>query len=449
MPSLATHHHPLRTIARRSAALALVALVAAGCVTASKRYEQGVELEQRGQPAEAAARYIDALRRDRSLADARARLQDAGDRAVQQYLAETETATAGGRHNAAANVLLRADALRREAAEVGVTLAVPPDYAQRRRATFDRAIDQAVTEAGLAATRGEFSGGLEWITHAVQRWEPSATQRGLLDRTRFGVQLTWAEREMAAGRYRAAFDRAEAAAQVLGRDSEQARRALEIQDEALRRGTVRVAVIPVGAETEMRVKLPGRLLRALNDALDEEQWTRSPRFVDVVDPLEVGRAMRREGYSNRQVLSTREAALLGRDLGADLVVVAELDSIAIHVTAADTIRRPARTRAGADTAYIVVSGREATWARVDYALIDAADRRILDQGEVSAEGGARFRRGVFAGDWRTLNLSREERDLFDPENKDDVDDELTREMVNGLSARLGRDVFDRLLRRIN
>ena len=449
MPSLATHHHPLRTFARRSAALALVALAAAGCVTAGKRYEQGVELEQRGQPAEAAARYVDALRRDPSRADARARLQDAGDRAVQQYLADADAGTASGRNQAAANILLRIDELRRDAAGVGVTLAVPPDYAQRRRATFDRAIDQAVTEAGLAATRGDFTNGLDWVQHAVERWEPSASQRGLLDRTRFGVQLTWAERELANGRFRAAFDRAEAAAQVLGRGNEQARRAIEIQDEALRRGTVRVAVLPVGAETGMRAKLPGRLLRALNDALDEEHWTRSPRFVDVVDPLEVGRAMRREGYTNRQTLTTREAALLGRDLGADLVVVAELDSVATEIAQADTVRRPARTRAGADTAYSVISGREATWARVDYALIDAGDRRILDQGAVSAEGGARFRRGVFAGDWRTLNLSREERDLFDSGNKEDVDDELTREMVSGLSARLGRDVFDRLLRRIN
>ncbi|HEX2203312.1 MAG TPA: hypothetical protein VHG91_08440 [Longimicrobium sp.] len=445
MRALATHHHPLR----RFGLLALVALTAAGCVTAGKRFEQGVELEQRGQPAEAAARYIDALRRDPNRVEARARLQDAGDRAVQQYLAEVEAAAAGGRDHAAANVLLRVDELRRDAAGVGVQLAVPADYAQRRRATLDRAIAQAVREADAAAARGEFSGGLDWLQRAAEHWQPTAAQRGELDRARFGVQLSWAERELSGGRFRAAYDRAEGAVRVLGRESAQARRALEIQDEALRRGTVRVAVLPVGAETAMRAKLPGRVLRALNDALEEEHWGRAPLFVEVVDPRDVGRAMRREGYTDRQVLSTREASLLARDLNADLVIVAELDSVATEVTAADTVRRPARTRAGADTAYSVVSGREATWARVDFAVVSAADRRIVDQASVSAEGGARFRRGVYSGDWRTLNLSREERDLFDPGAKDDVDDELTRELVDGLSARLGRDVFDRLLRRIN
>ena len=62
---------------RRAATLAalLPLTMAAGCMSANKRLEQGMKLEERGRPADAARRYIDALRRDPSLADARARLE--------------------------------------------------------------------------------------------------------------------------------------------------------------------------------------------------------------------------------------------------------------------------------------------------------------------------------------------------------------------------------------
>ncbi|HEX5727533.1 MAG TPA: hypothetical protein VFX98_18820, partial [Longimicrobiaceae bacterium] len=72
----------------------LALALAAGCVTAAERFEQGVELEERGRPADAAERYIDALRKDPSLADARRRLQDAGDRAAADYLERAGAADA-------------------------------------------------------------------------------------------------------------------------------------------------------------------------------------------------------------------------------------------------------------------------------------------------------------------------------------------------------------------
>ncbi|HKP76282.1 MAG TPA: hypothetical protein VJT67_12215, partial [Longimicrobiaceae bacterium] len=73
--------HVSRSFARGASAL-VAALALAGCASASKRYEQGVQLEQQGRPADAARRYIDALKKDPSLSDARARLLDAGQRAI-------------------------------------------------------------------------------------------------------------------------------------------------------------------------------------------------------------------------------------------------------------------------------------------------------------------------------------------------------------------------------
>ena len=79
-----THVHRFR----RAAALLALAALAAGCASAGKRYEQGLELEQRGRPADAAQRYIDALKKDRSLTEARTRLQESGTQAIDAYLGE-------------------------------------------------------------------------------------------------------------------------------------------------------------------------------------------------------------------------------------------------------------------------------------------------------------------------------------------------------------------------
>ena len=57
------------------------ALVVAGsaCTSATKRLEQGQQLEQQGRRTDAARRYIDALRKDPSLTEARQRLFETGN----------------------------------------------------------------------------------------------------------------------------------------------------------------------------------------------------------------------------------------------------------------------------------------------------------------------------------------------------------------------------------
>ena len=421
-----------------------LALGAAACTTPQKRVEQGMQLEQRGRPAEAAERYIAALRRDPSLADARTRLQEAGDRAVADWLAEAASADAG----AAADAFLRADALRRDASSVGVQLAAPADYDRRRRAALDRAIDQAIAESERSAAGGDFSGSVRWLERARERWQPSPEQRAELDDARFEATLSWAEGEMRGGRFRAAYERAEQAALVYGRDSQRAARARELQTVALERGTVRAAVLPVGATANARRDVHEDFLPELNDALEERYWLRPPLFVDVLDPQRVAREARRQGYT-RQTPTTREVAILGGGLGVELVAVAELDSVRRAESDVRTERRAARTREGADTAYTVRQGRQEVWGRVTYALVDVASRRVIDQGSTSASASARFRRGVYAGDYRTLNLTREQRDLFDSRAGDDAERQLVRELAAALSERLGREVYDVLLRHVD
>ncbi|HEX8693075.1 MAG TPA: hypothetical protein VF746_11685 [Longimicrobium sp.] len=437
---------PLRRLAGL-AALALMIGVGA-CASAGKRYEQGVELEQRGRPADAARRYIDALEKDPRLADARARLQETGDRAVQEYVAYAQSHEASGDPGEAAESFLRADNLRRDAAAVGVTLNAPADYPSRRRATFDRAIAHAV-QGAAAAARTQPDEADRALARAMERWEPTPTQRQSLARARVDAAVAASEADLAQGRYRAAYDRLERLRQaVAGADPAQLDAARRVQEEALRRGTLRVAVLPVFAAAAEEGRLPGGFLTDLQDELETGEWMRPPRFVEVVDPREVRREWRRRG-DPRRVPSSWEAERLGRALGAAVVVMAEIDSVARLETDVRSTRRPARTQAGADTAYTVREGRQTTWARVSYSLVDVQGGRTLERGTVAAEGGARFRRATFAGDWRTLALSRDERELFLDDRRGDIDRELARELLAGLSDRLGREVYDLVLRRVD
>ncbi len=337
-----------RPSAVRTLACVFLALLA-GCASASKRYEQGVELEQRGRAVDAARRYVEALRKEPGLAEARQRLGETGARAVDDLLREAVALDAAGRPDEGAEALLRLDALRRDAAAVGVQLAAPGDYAARRRFVFDRAIEAAVAGAESPGTRG-WADALRRLERAGTGLEPSAAQRERLDRARSGVFLAWGESEASRGRFREAYDVADRGLRALGRDSPEAGRLADFRADVLRRGTVRVAVLPLAAEDERRRRLDEELLPEVDDVLAERHWPAAPPFVEVVDPQRVAREARREGYG-RRAATAREAARLARALGADYAIVAEVDSVRVDERDVREARRAVKTREGADTVH--------------------------------------------------------------------------------------------------
>jgi hypothetical protein len=439
-----TPRHISPRIALAAVAVA-VAVALAACASANRRLEQGVQMEQQGRPADAAERYIQALKKDRTLAEARARLQQTGDQAVSDFLRDADADQQAGRYADAADALGQLDALRADAGGVGVQLAAPPDYASRRRDVFDRAAGQAVSEADAAVQRGDFAGAVRWLDRAGRQWEPGPALRERMDRTRYGALYEWAEAEMAAGRYRSAFERAGLAAALSGYDDGQA---ASLQREALRRGTVRVAIFPVGTLPQTRDRVPDDVIPDLNDALSLDFWQRPPQWLDVIDPVAAGREARRHGYS-RQALEPSQGAQIGRQMGARLVVVMALDSVRRTESDVVTQRRTAKTTSGADTAYTVHEGRTETWARVTWRVVDAAGwGSVIDQGSTSGRASARFRRAEYHGDWRTLQLPYGDRALFD-RGDTGFDRETVRELTTNLSSRLGREVYDALLRRID
>ncbi|HEX8906221.1 MAG TPA: hypothetical protein VF771_15335, partial [Longimicrobiaceae bacterium] len=214
-----------------------------------------------------------------------------------------------------------------------------------------------------------------------------------------------------------------------------------LQREALRRGTVRVAVFPVGTVPGTRNRLPDQLLPALNRNLGDDFWRRPPQWLDVIDESDRG------GYG-RGAMEPSEAARQGQRMGARLVVVMALDSIRQTEGEVVTQRRSAKTRSGADTAYTVREGRMETWARVTWRVVGAGGwGSVVDQGSATARSGANFRKAEYKGDWRTLDLPISDRALFD-EGDVGYNRETVRELVSGLTDRIGRDVYDALLRRI-
>ncbi|HEX6912454.1 MAG TPA: hypothetical protein VF142_18760 [Longimicrobium sp.] len=436
-------YHRLR---RAAAVAALIPLaLAGGCMSAGKRYEQGLTLEARGRPAEAARRYIDALRRDPSLAEARTRLQETGAQAVQQSLAEVRAAADAGAHADAAEGLLALDDLRRDAAAVGTELAVFPEYAQYRRDVLDRAIDDAVDRSAALAQGGHFGDALGRLER-IGRWQPSAEQRRAADEARLATYVEWMSAEGGAGRHRAAFEVGQRAVSALGRQFPGMERILEAQEYALDEGTLRVAVLPIQASGGSERQLPASFLRDVEDELEGGAWRQPPAFVEVIDPVEVRREARR--YGRGDMMRTSEAARIGRGLGADLVVTVEIDSVGFTEHDTRTERRAVRTRAGADTAFTVRSGRRQAWAEVRYVLIDVEGSRMITREQVIPDASRPFREGVYPGDWRQLLLGDDDRRLFNAAQRDDARGDLVRELGRALSEDLSRAIYDRVLREV-
>lgn len=426
----------------RSLSLLIVPLLAAACVSAAKRVDQGIRLEQSGRPAEAARRYADALRRDPSLVEVRTRLQETGDRAVADYLA----AAAALPPDDAADQFVEADELLRLSAAVGVALRTPEDYPERRRTAFDRAIDFTLSDARAAGARGDWSGAANRLARAAARWEASDPQRAAIDRQRFDLFVAWADAALQAGEYRAAHQRAQQAIDLVGPGAPEAPRAMDVQAEAIRRGTIRVAVLPASVPSELRAELPGGLLDELNDDLVLNRWRRETPFVAVADPQDVAREARRRGYL-RQVPTRSEARALADVMGADVAAMLVIDSLEVRETEVQQSRVAVRTRAGADTAYTLRTGRRQVRVRLAYTLMDVDGFQQPERGWVWADASERFRRGEYRGDPATLVLPRSDRELFSRRDAG-LGTEQVRELAEDLGARLERELLEQLGRRV-
>jgi hypothetical protein len=70
----------------------------------------------------------------------------------------------------------------------------------------------------------------------------------------------------------------------------------------------------------------------------------------------------------------------------------------------------------------------------------------VEEQTVSVTASGQFRRGYFDGDYTTLDLSRDERALFDKEGWLRAEKELQARLDNKLAEKIAASIFERVLR---
>lgn len=397
--------------------IAVIALFTASsvlaCASAGDRFEEGLELEASGDSYAAALRYIDALEKDASLTNARVRLEEAGGEALRTGLADASALESEGSVIEAGRATLVLDALIDAALGVGVTIPLPANYDGRRVELMDGAAD-ALFDAGRRADADGAWRDARDAYAEIRTDMATTTQRA--DRAREAEALAlvrWSEDDLDRARFRSAFDRAEDAL-ALEPASRTANMALMAQENALELGTVYVAILPTTLAPAVSddASVPADFGRALDDALELDQWTDPPLFVRVVPPAETRRALRAAGPVG--AMDEREVRLLLSDLDADVAAIVEITELVAEKTGVEqeTVDIPVEGGGVAQTR--LEKGRLRYTVRADVEIVDGRGRR-LRRNSVSASASDRYELGIYSGDIRALQLSRRQREQFDPE----------------------------------
>ena len=439
--------------------LVILAFLVAGCASATKRYEQGMELEMQGDYHAASARYVQALQKDPSLQEARSRLRQVGQRAVTEHLQDARSWQTRGAHVQAASEFRGLDGLVAQARSVGVRVELPADYHERRRESFDLAIESLLEQSALDASRGLWAEGMNAARHARTQYEPSTAQIDRAVAHESMNLLGWSEQELASGRLRAAYDRA-AQVQELGAPIDDHRAAARIMGEALDRGQVELMILPlVVAPDDDRVRTRGnreaRLEREarlreletqVNAALASGPFLTPSPFVQLSDPIAVREVVRQAGVLEGGVRSSALGLLL-RLVDGDYGAWLELASVETTEFEVKQTPRDVRTLDGEPASIVIEEGQRRATAEARVLVVDTYGNEIASV-KVIGLATVAFRRGVYDGDPRELNLGRRDVDAFDVHAQDAAEQALHRALSADLANRLAAAVFDPVLARI-
>ena len=234
--------------------LGLMALVwLTGCVSTQKRYDKAQDLEAQGRHAEAAEYYIKVLEKEPDWEGGSERLREAGNQALLLLFDEADAARLDGDYDEALRRIDQFEALRDAARSVGVTLDVPADYAAFRDAVTESAIAAFIAEAERAERAGDWNDALAAYEKATA-YTTNPDQRDDLVRRQADVHLRWAEYDFDREYYRAGFDHAQHALDLVGPDHPLAEHAVAMQATALEAGTRAIAFLPFWPTPSVRQK---------------------------------------------------------------------------------------------------------------------------------------------------------------------------------------------------
>jgi tetratricopeptide (TPR) repeat protein len=417
-----------------------------GCVSTEKRFQKGQKLESQGRLEEAAQRYIAVLAKEPGREDARQRLADIGSRMVEDYLDQAKADEADGRYDGAVAAILRIDNLKGRTEQVGVVLAVPDNYGRYRLDMVDAAVNSLTQQGEELERAGNWPGALQKYEQMLP-YPLASDQRQHLDEARARVHLRWAGQDMEHASFRSAYAHAQSALDIYGPNSPAGAEGRAIQKAALDAGTRTVAVLPFWAEPRAADRAPRGMEGRLYESLLYEHMDKPPLFVGPIDRGAIHREMTRLRVRSGAI-PLQATAAVGQALRADFVVVGWLESYVQEDGAPEEILRKAPLRRDrtkfdgyTEKKYTVKLTGEAI-----YQLVDPVTRKVMEEQTVSATVSAPFRRASYDGDYTTLDLSRDERALFDKEAWLKAEEELQAKLVNQLAAKIGAGVFDLVLR---
>jgi len=481
----------------RNSILILAALLV-GCVSAEKRYEQAQQAEAAGRWAAAADLYIDALRRDPNIAGAREGLKITGGKAVAQYLATIADMHGSERFARAVDEFKSADSLIKRAASASVALEVPADYAQRRRATYDHAMEQALATADAQMESRRFDVAATSFAEAERRFEPSSEQRARaregqyrallgaaqtsLDEQDTASAQSFAERALSvygeqamesgdaralrtrivgaryvallesaieraeAGRYQEAYSIVGDALAVYGEDAEESADARALRESVIAHGTVRVAAAPVWRSARAKDELPPGFLDEVNDRLEDGPWANPPLFVAPIEAKEVRDALRAIGAA-RSKLSNEQAVAVGTHLDADFVVLTYVRRSVVGGGTREPVVVAVATK-DQKGAEILVYSRRTLVVDCVLRIVRVSDGEVVADKSVRAEAVRKMRYAVKRGDPKGLLLTEEQHRLLAPRRLEEADRRLERDTTDALAKALGVAVYDEMLKQL-
>ncbi|MFT5145240.1 MAG: hypothetical protein ACI80V_000809 [Rhodothermales bacterium] len=429
--------------------ISAVLLSVAGCVSTEDRLNRATEAKERGDFLAAADDFIRVLDRETDNATARSGLENTGRQAVDDLWAQAHRDDSEERYMSALSQLSSLESLLSRASNVGVTLPSPGDISGFQSDVQVSAIDQSVAQARALISNGQPDRAATEMASLRSRFELGSRQ-GEVVRVQAEAELESARDLIDAGQPRAAWDRAGSAIATLGTVGSPVKAAAQaLRAEALRDGTVRVAIVPFW-RTQAFSEMASELLRSdLNYAIENSEEPPVPIWLDLVDSNELERVVRRDG-ADRRILLRQELRNIGRTLGAQVVVAGELVRLDQAEEIVSEVRVPIRTtgRAAVDTAFFQQDMRMAIGLRAAYRIIDVETGQIMEEGEIPAAGVSEFRRGVYSGDWRTLDLSGNQLRLFNVESVFEGIVEAERGLARTLAGQIREKAFAAAMARV-
>jgi tetratricopeptide (TPR) repeat protein len=429
-------------------ALPCVAIVLiAGCVSTEERFEKGVKLEQEGRYEEAASHYIRVLRKEPEYEGARERLAFVAEKVVDGYQLEARDLLSSGAAVRSADAIRRMFSFTSGVESVGVDVPVPDSVFGFQDRVEIAAVDQLLGEAELASSEGRWQASINFYRRAVDRGILTEERAEDIRQEQLAVEVFWAESLISSGKPRGAYGHAQIALDGGLSDPEMKARARALQAEALRLGTRRVAVLPVGARESVRREATTELVVDMNDLLAVDHWTRPPLFVAVADPVGVRREFRQLKGRGYAIASKGDALEIGRIVDAEWVAVVEMERFDRAEKELKTRTATARVkgRSGADTTYHIIDTEITLSARIAFRIYEVRSRLDVYQAHFDTGVTDRIERGRFSGDYRVLDLSGRELDFFDEDEHVVRILRLEEELVRAASDQLAQRLFDQVL----